>query len=96
MMQRLLRCKVNYSMHQQFYYHKKIFSDINTTRLFSKFKIIATCDTRTRCKGQLLYRNDHAKSYNIVAPGRNLVGDVPTFLGQAFLNEKIRQLFEAR
>jgi len=43
MMQRL-RCKVNYSMHQQFYYHKK-FSDINTTRLFSKFKIIATCDT---------------------------------------------------
>jgi len=41
-MQRL-QCKVNYSMHQQFYYHKK-FSDnsLNTTRLFSKFKIIAT------------------------------------------------------
>jgi len=42
-MQRL-QSKISYSMHQQFYYHKK-FSDINTTRLFSKFKIIATCDT---------------------------------------------------
>jgi len=35
----------------------------------------------------ILYRNDHAKSYNI-APGCNLVGDVPTFLDQEFLNEK--------
>ena len=31
-------------MRRQFYCNKK-FSDINTTRLFSKFKIIATCDT---------------------------------------------------
>jgi len=49
MMQRL-QCKVNYSMHQQFYCHKKI-SDINTTRLFSKFKILlprVTLDTGTK------------------------------------------------
>jgi len=30
---------------------KKI-PDINAARLFGKFKIIATCNTRTRCNGQ--------------------------------------------
>ena len=42
---------VNCSTRRQFCCNK-IFSNINAARLFSKFKIIATCDTKTRCNVQ--------------------------------------------
>jgi len=70
-------------MHQQFYCNKKN-SNINDARLFGQFKIIATCDTSTRCNVQ----------YHIVMTILNLiirhqiVDDVPTFLNPVFLDAK--------